>query len=350
MPIESVVDTMLHELCHNVIGPHNAQFHELWDQLRDEHQGLLMKGYTGEGFLSEGRQLGGARVPPHEARRIAREAAEKRRARPTGTASASGAGRRLGGARPAPGEDIRRVIVDAVERRNKTLQGCGTERLNDSQVRDISDSATRNGFRTQAEEDEANEAAIAQALWELVQEDEKTKHGKSYITPSPANPAGSSSGVTALLGESSRAGALTSNPVSTQTAFRNSTTNEWTCQVCTLRNPTQFLCCSVCGVERSLDSKDKVLAQQRATSVSSASRTTSSSSKQKTDRPNREPVLIDLTESPPRDRGQQKPKTAGQAGASLAVPQTWQCSFCGRVMERQWWACATCGNVKESSR
>ena len=48
---EQVVDTMLHELSHNEIGPHNAQFHALWDQLRKEYEGLVSKGYTGEGFL-----------------------------------------------------------------------------------------------------------------------------------------------------------------------------------------------------------------------------------------------------------------------------------------------------------
>lgn len=29
-----VLDTMLHELCHNAHGPHNASFYQLWDQLR----------------------------------------------------------------------------------------------------------------------------------------------------------------------------------------------------------------------------------------------------------------------------------------------------------------------------
>ncbi|KAF7534715.1 hypothetical protein G7Z17_g13326 [Cylindrodendrum hubeiense] len=190
LPIESVVDTMLHELAHIVQGPHDAKFHALWDQLRDEHQGLLLKGYTGEGFLSEGRRLGGAGLPPREARRLAREAAEKRRVQPIGT----GGGKRLGGAAPRPGENIRRVIADAVERRSQTLKGCATENLSDSQIRSIADTATRNGFRTQAEEDEANEAAIANALWELVQEDESAKYGSSYIPPTADNPTGNGGG------------------------------------------------------------------------------------------------------------------------------------------------------------
>ncbi|KAG4265166.1 hypothetical protein FPRO04_00550 [Fusarium proliferatum] len=189
MPIESVVDTMLHELSHIVHGPHDAKFHALWDQLRDEHEGLVLKGYTGEGFLSEGRRLGGSRIPPLEARRVAREAAEKRRARP-----GTGSGKRLGGSAPRPGEDIRRVIADAAERRSRILKGCGTDNLSETQIRNISDNATKNGFRTQAEEDEANDAAIAQALWELVQEDKSVEDGNSYIAPTADNPTGNGGG------------------------------------------------------------------------------------------------------------------------------------------------------------
>ena len=34
IPYEEVLDTMLHELCHNQRGPHDAQFYKLWDELR----------------------------------------------------------------------------------------------------------------------------------------------------------------------------------------------------------------------------------------------------------------------------------------------------------------------------
>ena len=77
LPIEQVIDTMLHELSHNVWGEHDANFHRLWDELRDELETLIRKGYTGEGFLSEGKRLGGGPAPPqHEMRRLARASAE----------------------------------------------------------------------------------------------------------------------------------------------------------------------------------------------------------------------------------------------------------------------------------
>ncbi|KAM0282593.1 hypothetical protein ACHAQH_002961 [Verticillium albo-atrum] len=197
--IEQVIDTMLHELSHIVHGPHDGKFHALWNQLRDEHMGLVMKGYTGEGFLSDGHRLGGSgRKPMYEARRLARAAAERRRARGALTGSGSGSGRRLGGDAPRPGRDIRRTIAGAAEQRNTTLQGCGNMNHNEREIQALSETATRNGFRTQAEEDAANEAAIAQALWELVQEEEKQKYGNYYVPPSAQHPEGSQGGAVML--------------------------------------------------------------------------------------------------------------------------------------------------------
>ncbi|EQB51324.1 WLM domain-containing protein [Colletotrichum gloeosporioides Cg-14] len=177
LPIEQVVDTMLHELSHIVFGPHDGNFHALWNQLRDEHEALIRKGYTGEGFLSDGHRLGGGgRIPMQEARRLARAAAEKRRT------LTKNSGKRLGGTGPRPGSDIRRTIVGAIERRSNTLQGCGNMNHNDREIQQISETATRNGFCTQAEEDAANEAAIAQALWELCSKSDRqwgwVRHGR----------------------------------------------------------------------------------------------------------------------------------------------------------------------------
>ncbi|QPC75217.1 hypothetical protein HYE68_005969 [Fusarium pseudograminearum] len=325
MPIENVVDTMLHELSHIVHGPHDAKFHALWDQLRDEHEGLVLKGYTGEGFLSEGRRLGGSRIPPLEARRLAREAAEKRRSRP-----GAGSGKRLGGSAPRPGEDIRRVIADAAERRSSTLKGCGTDNLSETQIQNISDSATKNGFRTQAEEDEANDAAIAQALWELVQEDKSVKYGSSYIPPTAENPTGNGGGSVIPNGRPSHSSERSREP------------SGWTCDTCTLRNPGNYLCCDACGMERS--------ARPGTQAVNDNRRSRSPVSE-------RQPAVVDLTQSPPRDRRRpsamtsrkSKPPSAAQGTASSG-PQVWECSYCGTEMQKQWWTCSTCGKLKDNSR
>jgi len=332
LPLEQVADTMLHELAHNVHGPHDEKFHALWNKLRDEHMSLSMKGYTGEGFLSEGHRLGGRTMPMEEARRIARVAAEKRR-----TLNAS-SGRRLGGAAPHPGQDIRRVISNAAERRNRTLRGCANENQTQDEIIEIADTATRNGFRTQAEEDAANDAAIAQALWEMVQEEERAKAGSSYIPPG-AGSNGYDSIVDGRNKSSTFAAAAAARPpqmprdVPRQDRGENRT---WTCSACTLVNPENYLCCDACGSTRS----EKPMATGR--------------------------TVIDLTQpdQPVAPRTAQTPssKTASKRGESRqappqsaparsesSTPRTWMCHFCGRVRENQWWSCDLCGNIKLSS-
>lgn len=359
LPLEQVVDTMLHELSHNVVGPHNAEFHALWDQLRKEYEGLLSRGYTGEGFLSEGHRLGGSRVSRDEARRIARNAAEKRR---TLTASS---GQKLGG-RPVPaGADIRRVIVDAIERRSTVLKGCGAGgEKSDQEIKNLADEATKNGFRTKADMDEANERAIAQALWELVQEDEKKEYGADYIPPTQANPTGNGGGDVGPSGfvkkEAIKREAPSSPPVPTRSkpppvrqhpdrpVSRLVTENAaktakkpkvlptrttipppvptsskpslplasdppspepylsgWTCPVCTLHNPIGFLACDACTSERPLEVTQKIA-----------------------------------------DADRRKVVTSQPAGV---LSQTWTCSRCNTIMEQNWWTCSTCGKMKDRS-
>jgi hypothetical protein len=171
LPLEQVVDTMLHELSHNVWGEHDANFHRLWDELRDEWETLTRKGYTGEGFLSEGKKLGGGRVPPpHEMRRLARASAEKRQAQ---NKLSKGSGQRLGGTPLHQlGGDVRQIIADQVTRRNTINKGCGSGR---SDAVKLSDQAGSNTFKTKAEEDDANNRAIAQALYELMEQEEDRK-------------------------------------------------------------------------------------------------------------------------------------------------------------------------------
>ncbi|KAJ8066678.1 hypothetical protein OCU04_005721 [Sclerotinia nivalis] len=344
LPMEEVVDTMLHELCHNEIGPHNQQFHALWDQLRKEHEGLTNKGYTGEGFLSEGRSLGGRGVPRHEARRLARIAAEKRQK------SLVGSDQKLGGRSVPYGTDIRKVIVDAIERRNKVLKGCGESRMNPIEIRDLADEATNNGFKTLAEEDAANEAAIAQAMWELVQEDQKKEYGDLYVPPSAQNPAGnggdnvggrasdgksrssseqpkqpSTSSLTSVgfgiprqpLGHVSRLVFESSNE-SNPSAKPKGPENEpaqgpvysapvltgWTCPICTLHNPIDFLCCDACTSGR-----PESITKQVSRNV----------------------------------------ERKAAAKPAPPQPQMWTCRWCSTKMENQWWTCSTCGKMKESS-
>ncbi|KAK8490508.1 hypothetical protein V6N13_031685 [Hibiscus sabdariffa] len=97
-PFDQVLDTMLHELCHNAHGPHNASFYKLWDELRKECEELMSKGITGTGeaFDLPGKRLGGfSRQPPLSSLRQTALAAAENRAR-LGSLLPSGP-KRLGG-------------------------------------------------------------------------------------------------------------------------------------------------------------------------------------------------------------------------------------------------------------
>ncbi|KAK5116304.1 hypothetical protein LTR85_009276 [Meristemomyces frigidus] len=187
LPLEQVVDTMLHELSHNVWGDHDSNFHNLWDELRDEHETLVRKGYTGEGFLSEGQRLGGGRhgVPaPHEMRRLAKASAEKRQAQST---LSRGSGRRLGGTPiHLQGGDVRSVIADQVTRRTVMNKGGGCASGRGDATK-LADQAANITFKTKAEEDDANDRAIAQALFELMEQEEERKltNGTFSAPPPP---------------------------------------------------------------------------------------------------------------------------------------------------------------------
>ena len=168
--MEQVTDTLLHELSHIIFGPHNVDFNNLWNELRDEHQSLLMKGYSGEGFLTQGQKLGGKRVPLDEMRRQARMAAEKRKA----TTNTNAGGHRLGGAPVVRGVDMRKVIADAASRRSSITEGCAS---NSSEAGRLVHQQEQDGFRTRAEQDDANDSAIARALQDLMYEEEMQRLG-----------------------------------------------------------------------------------------------------------------------------------------------------------------------------
>ncbi len=168
--MEQVTDTLLHELSHIVFGPHNVDFNNLWNELREEHQSLLMKGYTGEAFLSQGQRLGGKRIPLEELRRQARAAAENRRS----TTNINSGGRRLGGSSVGRSVDMRKVIADAASRRNSITEGCAS---GSSEAGRLVNQQEQDGFRTTAEQDDASDMAIAQALQDLMFEEEMQRLG-----------------------------------------------------------------------------------------------------------------------------------------------------------------------------
>lgn len=314
-----------------------------WDELREEYYALKRQGYSGEGFLGTGHRLGGRAVPLPEIRRQARLAAEKRK-----TLSA-GSGQRLGGSTVPRGTNIRGVIADAAERRNNITQGCGSG--NHVVEQKAEEEARRLGFRTKAEMDDADKLAIAIAMMEGDRDANRqemqalgvSEEGLSWsaegglemaspkpvtrkqddndslatttnkLVSSPTYPSSASSSVSAprpdrpvsrlvpdhLASAHSRSRPevidLTEDAPEQEKTVRDST---WVCEICTLMNNMQHLCCDACGVERP-ESVSKKMKEQEM------------------------PVT-------PRPLG-------------------WNCRRCGSFMEAQWWTCSACGLMKASS-
>src|SRR5579859_3013951 len=73
------MDTMLHELVHNVHGEHDKQFYALLEEITKEWELLSSKGYKGEGFFSQGQRLGKGHLFYKPS--VAASAADRRRIR-----------------------------------------------------------------------------------------------------------------------------------------------------------------------------------------------------------------------------------------------------------------------------
>jgi hypothetical protein len=182
---EFVIDTLLHELCHNRFGAHDESFHALWDELRDEYQMLKLRGWTGQSFLSEGRSLGGRTNARVEATRFNQAARAKQVPKLVGTAQ------KLGGQKLQKGADVRNAILAAIERRTKINEGCANTHRTAKENIAITRDAELHGFKSKADLDAANERAIEQATWDLIQQEQREIYGSDYVSPSPENPAGS---------------------------------------------------------------------------------------------------------------------------------------------------------------
>lgn len=332
-------------LSHIVHGPHDEHFHKLWNQLREEYEQLIRKGYTGEGFLSEGRKLGGGRIPMQEAKRRARAAAETRK---TLTA---GSGQKLGGAPVRRGQDIRKVIADAATRRATVTKGCASG-TNAEREKEIMRETNKNGTRTKAEDEDENEEAIMLAFIDLVQKEEREKYGPDYSPPSKENPWGSqkapidiTSETTPFLDQSKQKyfGSKPLIPTSTKPPPPNSAPSHrksvppvldesWTCDICTLVNPSNYLCCDACQTEKPSPPSSPVNAPARNQSLPSTRNLPSSIRDSNSKKAVRSLMSLEATAA------QQPPKPLG-----------WLCHNCATYMESEWWTCSQCGTMKLSS-
>jgi len=215
---DAVVRTMLHELTHNVHGPHDEEFYKFLAELEDEYDALQRSGYAGEGFFTPGHRLGAGishDFPPHLARARALEAAERRRKTETLTKG----GGRLGG-RSSALEKLspRELAARAAERRMQDEVVCGSGSL-----------ALREAAKA------AKISVVDKVVIDLTNDGDDTfathsTSGSSWLQPTSG----------------SARPRNTPNPGPTAGG-------QWTCPVCTLINADLGLQCDACLTVRPID-------------------------------------------------------------------------------------------------
>lgn len=168
-PFEFILDTLLHELAHIVHGPHDDDFHALWDQLRGEMVILDKYGYVDEasgGSLRRSLQRSGQSITPESIRSISRSLAGNSRSR------------------------SRLESYCSMERGSRVEQGCASTLIRSQRDLQRIVGPTRTTVRIRAQRDSAGEIDFFEAVWELVQEDMRRFSGNSYSPPSIRNPFG----------------------------------------------------------------------------------------------------------------------------------------------------------------
>ncbi|KAF8049059.1 hypothetical protein N665_2307s0002 [Sinapis alba] len=235
-----ILDTMLHELCHNAHGPHNASFYKLWDDLRKECEELMSKGITGtgQGFDVPGKPLGGfSRQPPLSSlRATAAKAAEKR--------VRAGTVHRLGGDSSIMSHltPIQAAAM-AAERRLLDDIWCGSqsaEAFQDQENDGDADTCTSLNAKRSSSCSNAttNSSSWGSDVIDLTEEASETRCSKRSCNPGDS--CSSKDGPISGPIESSSTGAYNN---ANQGREENAM---WECAECTLLNPLLVLICELC--------------------------------------------------------------------------------------------------------
>ncbi|WWC70577.1 uncharacterized protein I206_104528 [Kwoniella pini CBS 10737] len=156
---DQLILVMLHELTHNVHGPHDAKFYKLLEELEEEYYELKRKGFSGEGFHSEGNKLSGLKLNEYEGKAKGLAAAEKRLQQQR----MIGRGGVLGGSRNTSGKSMKELIAEAAERR----------------LRDDKTCAVGHGIEAENESNKAHKESIGVDAIDLVKADELKKENSA---------------------------------------------------------------------------------------------------------------------------------------------------------------------------
>ncbi|KAH8119143.1 WLM domain-containing protein [Phellopilus nigrolimitatus] len=345
---EQLVAVMLHELTHNVHGPHDDKFYKFLSELEAEYDTMKRSGYDGEGFYSKGIRLGvgvSHNLPSHLARTKALQAAERRKV--VQGVLADGGGQRLGG-RSLRGLSPRELAVQVLFYYSHTpgvlslMISVSPLQAAEMRARDEKSCGTRLGSEAQKEADEAARDSI---------------EDKAAVLDVPVGDRDS------FPPENSAAGASTS-----KTPTNDLGKEGWPCPVCTLNNPSGTLrclaCLSTCPFGAPTTSTIKANLSSASTSQSRlkpakelhrkkssgpASPLTSDQAKCV------DPCEADSCWSCPTCTLRNQDHHLQCSVCCTIRPQKqskdgWTCMACGQIgMPHEFWSCRLCGHIKESS-
>ncbi|KAI4321715.1 hypothetical protein MLD38_035063 [Melastoma candidum] len=258
IPYNNVLDTMLHELCHIVHGPHDAKFYALWDELRKECEQLMENGITGsgQGFDLQGRRLGGiSRQPPISSlQKTALAAAERRKV--LGSLLPSGA-RRLGGDSSLMALSPAQAAAMAAERRlqddiwcGSAAEDCGNKESCDGDVPENVVNAVGSPGKSRGGSSGAPGVTSRKRHLESASESSPNNRGSRH----QKGRSRLNESLSICHPESACDSSLTSNSKQdTHEDLRHSEENMWACEMCTFLNPPLAPVCKICGLERRKD-------------------------------------------------------------------------------------------------
>lgn len=225
--LESLMDTMLHELAHNVHQNHSSDFYDLWEKLRKELAANLSKGIfgTGQGFDAKGYKADTSKHNPvstREAKGKAARAAEERLKR----SSLFGSGPQTLGGRQMGNLDAAESARRAAMRRSS----------NWCQIGEIGEDVKSNAIAKPLEK----RARVVIDLVDSGEEEKKLKSSSFSIEPPLQS------------GEEKKTVRVPNSSIEPQAAISSHSEQEtqWNCEVCTLANAPELILCSICDTAR----------------------------------------------------------------------------------------------------
>ncbi|KAL8505439.1 hypothetical protein ACS0TY_016616 [Phlomoides rotata] len=251
LPFHEILDTMLHELCHNKISPHNASFYKLWDELRKECEDLINNGISGseQGFDLPGRRLGGISSKPHSSLRQAALAAAENRARlhsllPSGSNRVGGDSSIMIALSPV------QAAAMAAERRFQDNIWCGSEFCDltgeEDECTDENVIPVKSRKRSRGSDDVSlPQSAIGEKESTFIDLTETISKNGSSCCLDETNP---TKNCRKDYGEAS-----TSSSLSSHEPMQNGVCGPWQCTACTLLNPPLAPVCGLCETQKPKD-------------------------------------------------------------------------------------------------